>query len=238
MRYPGTQTAWALALLNMLPDQLKPIYFSRTERLRKNPEFEIVNSARLTEYLESQSWYWFHGDGYQLSAGYDTDGIGNVLLIASRASVFSQLPKWFSNIQNFLYYANAGVPAEYEHRNGFELVVPGTGITGHGWVGRDLKKYAPGLYWLNFFSNEFEARYGFKAKELEAPTSGRLLNSTNGSMLQLYGAPTSWVERVERIDDALVVLPGFFSRKRAGVERIIETHDEIQIISELGRDWP
>lgn len=230
--------AWAMALLDSLPVTLRPVYFSRTEQLKKKPEFEIANRTRLTAYLESQSWYWFHGEGYQLSAGYDTDGMGDALLFASRASIFSKLPEWFLTIQNFLYYANAGVPAEYEHRNGFEVVVPVTGITGHGWVGRDLRHYVPGLFWLNFFSNEFAARHGVNVAGFVELTGGKLTANLNGTLLQLYDTPAAWIDWSKRVDDVLEVTPGFFSRKRAGIDRIIETHDELDLISKLGRDWP
>lgn len=230
---------WVRNLLDALPLEHRVRYFSGSERLRKHPDFDVSNKIAFDKYVGTRPWHWFHGESFKISTCDTTAGTREVHFSCSKREVGMHIiTAWIPSIANTLYYAYAAAPQEVEHRNGYQIIVTDTRVTGHGWVGRDLRRYIPGLFWINFVSHEYAALHAVNISLLPCRTGGTLTEFTNGTLLQLYDTPGSWVDHCGHVDSTLGEFPGFFSRKRAGIAHVIETSDELKLISQLGREWP
>lgn len=228
-------------LLPTIPPAFVPKYFSRSELLRKHPEFELGNRKKLDHYLNTQSAYWFHTDSLEFMFGdvicdrYEVSVSGRSLSDGRRL-----LEGWIPVLDcGGLYYATGGTPAEFEHRNGWSLTYPDGKVGAHGWVGRDYDRYVPGLYWLNYFSGEFAERHAIGFRPMQEEIGAEVQALSAGWMVRLYDAPEHWTKFKNTVDDYLFQTAGFFSKRRVVAPVAVDTPREaLDILVEIGRAWP
>jgi hypothetical protein len=229
----------ALSLLSDLPERHRPTHFSYGERLRRSNSLAVTNNTALREYLASQPAYCFHGDGYAMHIGYSQShptelGIYGTSLSKTMAFMQEALPAIGD-----IVYANAGVPDEFEHRNGVTICLSGVGGgTAHGWVGRDTSRYAPGLYWLNYWSDEYAAARAIDVEAVAARLPGRVTRTQTGCWLQLYDLPGQWTEWSGEVDDTLESTPGFFSKRRVPIPESAPPKEITGILVGITTKWP
>lgn len=238
---PSERSAdWVFDLLKSIPDRLVPEYFGRSEQLLKRPEFRVSNTIALEKYAVSTNYYWFFGRSYELMIECGGHKIPDISLFASSLSIGTQLMlEWLPRLEPRLYYVNAGVPDEFEHRNGHSMNILGVSRPAHGWLGRDIRCYVPGLYWLNYFSTEFISKHNINPPSLAERSAGQITQSAYGTTLRLYDSPASWVEWSERIDEILYTTSGFFSMRRVQLPtELLPLNESVQKMVELGRQWP
>lgn len=78
------------------------------------------------------------------------------------------------------------------------------------WVGRDISKYLPGLYWQTLLSDSMMARYGISLSDL-SDVATNILEPTKGLyIIQFYDQPDDWLA-ASRVDDLIRSIPGIFS---------------------------
>jgi len=246
-RLPGESLAvspWeelARLVLRTIPPEFYPEHFGRSERRRRRPEFDVSNEEKLSEHIRRYGGVSsFFGADYELATMLDIGHLTWLLLhsrsVANGARLASE---WFPRLLDRMYYGFACAPDEHEHRNGHEMWMINNPRPAHGWVGRDIGRYVPGLYWLNLFSREFAERHKIDVSGLAARTGADLRESLDGHVLQLYDSPARWSEWSESIDDILFETPGFFSKRRVQFpEGPLEPRELTRIGGEIWKQWP
>lgn len=228
-------------LLGSIPSHSTPKYFSRTELLRRRPEYEVANSEALERYLTSQQIHWFHCDGLVIDTGANIRHRREVSLFSRSVERAARLLyDWVPSLdEEGLYYATAGAPSEFDHRNGLIVTLANhTGGVANLWVGRDYERYVPGLYWLNYFSRRFITTHGLDMEHLRQGLNADVRELRHGYLVLLYNEPGEWEQSTEQVDDFLFSARGYFSKRRVNATPSVPTMELVPLISRLGKEWP
>lgn len=70
-------------------------------------------------------------------------------------------------------------------------------------LGRDVRRYLPGVYWLNVFGSAYVHLIG--EQRIRTVPTGKVLGLGNNLMLQVYGSPEEWSTEAGRSDHEQVV---------------------------------
>lgn len=99
---------------------------------------------------------------------------------------------------------------EFEHRNHLCHRVGKNSI--ESWVGRDIRKYLPGLYWCTMISIAALDELGV---ELDALTASAISSDRLGNchLLQFYRTPDDWKSHADRLDELCESVDGVFSSR-------------------------
>jgi hypothetical protein len=112
-------------------------------------------------------------------------------------------------------FAFACLTEEREQRNRFKakLRLPSGGnISLEAWVGRDLERYIPGLYWLTLLPSELADRHDVSLSFLsEISVEATFNNGLN--VFRFYDAPESWRSAVD-VARTIASSPGIFNIAR------------------------
>ncbi|PIV31053.1 MAG: hypothetical protein COS35_03360 [Zetaproteobacteria bacterium CG02_land_8_20_14_3_00_50_9] len=102
------------------------------------------------------------------------------------------------------------------------------------WVGRDLSKYIPGLYWQTYISVDLAKEHSFdlaKACQIAEEST----DYEKGVLLRFFEDPLDWNQYAEKLDNLCLTMDGVFSIKE--VHSIISSSiNYIELCSVL-RQW-
>jgi len=101
---------------------------------------------------------------------------------------------------------------EYEHRNRVKAGPFGEVASVEYWVGRDLHRYLPGLYWLNLLTPEMMERHDLDVTELVERLSANRHCAGDSVILQLYPNPWDWLESNALVERVCATTAGIFSK--------------------------
>ena len=225
-------------LIESIPSGFEPEFFSVSERLTRTEKYSMKNAKVFYSAVLSNKARVFWGDGYVLHySRFGYVGEECQLYAYSRRIGEELIREWMANIASFSLYANAGAPAEYEHRNGYEFRISPTGRC-HGWFGRDIRKYAPGLYWYNYFSDAFAAMHSINVARLAAALKGDYARLDDGCALKLYQLSEQWHSAAHVVDDTIAATQGVFSRRGLSIPfGVVSPEESLRITSELSGKW-
>ena len=122
---------------------------------------------------------------------------------------------------------------EQQHRN--QLDVRLYAFRQQEFVGRDLSKCVPGLYWLTLLSEALAERHGVPLAKVERAA---LEHAAPGAGLHLYrfhDHPGDWRARADELDALCASLPGVFNIAEVR-ERLIGVTEEKEY-DEIVRPW-
>lgn len=225
-------------IIESIPSGFEPEFFSASERLKRSEDYSMKNSRALCSAVVSNKARVFWGDGYVLhysQCGYV--GEECQLYAYSRRIGEEFVCKWIANITSLLLYANAGAPAEYEHRNGYEFRIAPNGRC-HGWFGRDIRRYVPGLYWHNYFSDTFVTTHGIDLIRLATEFKSEYIQHNDGVFLKLYQHSNQWQDMASAVDSVISATRGFFSRRGLSIPiGVVSPEESLRITSELSGKW-
>ena len=223
----------AVRVLESLPSRIRPHRFSAGEDSEKATG-KIVDESKFKAFVAKNEYGFFlfgertrynvvlrPKDGFSNVVVDDLDGgltesdaiaVLNVLVNAGAAFAF------------------AASPDEYHHRNRYVRTLGANQF--EAWIGRDLRKYIPGIYWLTVLSNE------------HANTLATLSNNLGATVAQIdaqhvlvraFGSPNEWQRHAGRIDEWLSKQLSFFSKQR--VLHQLEGAPNIGALSEIAGEW-
>ena len=168
--FPDRIDPLAMALLlEGLPDPIRPVYFTEDEgriskqnRLEDRSRFEGCvrrNSTGFFLYSENR-------DAIDISVAVSDSGYSCVSLYLEKNQPEDLAISFLRYLApSGFVYGLACDFAELEHRNQFRVRI---GITTlERFVGRDLGRYIPGLYWVTVLSHQLLERHGVPLAELE-----------------------------------------------------------------------
>ncbi|MBT9446204.1 MAG: hypothetical protein IV086_10935 [Hyphomonadaceae bacterium] len=84
-----------------------------------------------------------------------------------------------------------------------------------GWVGRDFRKYLPGLYWLTVIPRGMQEALGLHVSHLTQVAEEALLQGEKNWLLRLYENPLEWENAATHIDEWCFNTAGCFSKRAA-----------------------
>ncbi len=97
---------------------------------------------------------------------------------------------------------------EYHHRNMYSVKMGMNQV--EAWVGRDVSKYLPGMYWITAFSEETARRIGGLPFDSVPPVEIHVLGA-GLTALVLYPNAADWQDNVECVDRFCLHHAAFFS---------------------------
>lgn len=101
----------------------------------------------------------------------------------------------------------ACMPEEREYRNRVTTI---QGMnTVESWVGRDTKRYIPGLYWITLISADLMQQHGVTVERLGKVAHEHVDLVGGQHLFRFYGRPEDW-ERSNEINDLINSQPGIF----------------------------
>lgn len=108
---------------------------------------------------------------------------------------------------------------EYYHRNLQKITLGKNDVS--SWIGRDVGKFVPGVYWCTFFSDQYLASHNLNIDQLSKISIKSIpIGEQKGStLLVYYDNPLDWQVYREKLDEFCATTEGVFSRNT--VDRLV-----------------
>ena len=192
-----------------LPAPLRPTHFSHSEKVADVCD-KVGDSDRLSAFLKrSQSGFFFVAAGltYSVRIALGKPTQCDCFLDVSPALLETFLAHMATARPIFGFSCE---PQEREQRN--RVVIKQGESVIESWVGRDLSKYIPGLYWLTLLPQGLIDRHNIPLSTLQAIAKKHHVLKGGLHLFQFYDAPEDWSS------NGLVSLPGIFNVEMARAE--------------------
>lgn len=199
--------------LQKLPQAIRPAYFGDSEN--KLNERNIVSDSQLFERFlrrNTSGFFLFGNDGCRL---YD-------IKISPREECFELYLDMSEDIEDNILpffetivwanpeFAYAADLNERKHRNRCCKIIGMNRIS--DWVGRDIRKYVPGLYYCTLFSERLIRMHDIDfARLASAALSHDELRSGEYHLLRFFGNAAAWKANAATLDDLCDCTDGIFS---------------------------
>lgn len=228
----GVDCQMVAEALRSLPQDIGPDYFCVNEGSFKRTD-RIVDTERFHLFLQNNQigFFLYSENGFCFDVASNGDSFSSVAIysdaLTSAESYLSIMRHLSQNKPIFGYLCDE---KEYEHRNRHFITIGGDQI--ESWIGRDLSRSVPGLYWMTLVSDSFLALHSVPLERLAVEAqSSEVLGDGSVRLLKFFDRPESWIEHSQRLDDACANVDGIFSRRKvdaavAGVSSYLE-FDEI-----------
>jgi hypothetical protein len=136
------------------------------------------------------------------------------------------------------YYGFGCRYVERFHRNLFKVDLWGDGRFATSQLGQDIRKYIPGLYWMNYFSNSLLKKYPIGIDAIAKDTGGSVQRLRHGVLLGLYDSPADWESRRDVVDGILEQSEYFFSMRRVAEPGHLTPAEMCRYLEKLSKEWP
>ncbi|MCK6499053.1 MAG: hypothetical protein L6Q38_06185 [Nitrospira sp.] len=208
--------SWLDESMAELPEEIRPTHFGNEQRIRRKALNAIADRERFDHFRSKKQGggFFLHGDRISvLLSPYPGAVPSSIWVSMSKGD-----PRFVRHASTFLasfarhgaVWGFAGEWDEYTARNQYRIVYVDRGSC-TGLVGRDFRRYVPGLYWLNYFSNDYVRRMEIEVEALAARLGGIVTPITEGKILRLYEAPSDWTARRREVEDVIHQTKNFFS---------------------------
>lgn len=192
-----------------LPGKLRPTHHSMGEGERRTP---IGDVGRFLDSLSDGLGPFLRGRNAAYMVGTDGEKVSCQLKVEPPLAVA------------FLECMAAENPAfgfacaweELVHRN--QVVVKTSVGTSETFLGRNLDKWIPGLYWLTLLPEALAERHGVPLAEVEAGALERASLGDGQRLFRFYDHPKDWCANSQTLDSLCASLPGVFDIAEARSE--------------------
>lgn len=225
--------------LRSLPEAIRPVYFAEDEG--KIPKAnKLTDEARFQSFLkENPLGFFLYTEGKKVSIDVSvpiTIGHVTLTLYLDDGVLDEIIVVFFRNMAS--YKPLFGYACEYEeyiHRNRHFITIGKNHI--ESWIGRDLDKYIPGVYWYTLFSDRLLKKHhiNFDVLAVEAVLF-EALGDGSLHLLKFFGRPKDWRENANHLDDLCVQIDGVFSKRV--VEVAMTKVTSYLEYDDLIRNWP
>ncbi len=204
----------AVSSLNDLSSPVKPLYYGEDEN-KFSPNDRLEDIERFNDFKkDNECGYLLFSKNccYNVSTNrfghaeifVDLEITKNGLNIAHAQEIIDCVR------EHGLVFGFASDKNEYFHRNQLSFSRSYGDVT--TWVGRDLRKYLPGFYWLTAISEIIAIQHGLDLGKLPNdiqifPAEGK----TQCKMFRFYENPWQWKKYKKQIDDLCEEMKGVFS---------------------------
>jgi hypothetical protein len=242
--------------LKELPEPIRPVYFAADEGRIKKAD-KLTDEKRFHAFLKENALGFFlyteNNSSYDISTssvGYAHVGLYATSEVQNDCAVY--FLKRMAELNPVFGYAcdyqeqtpdstgsyvlsNGDSIGEYYHRNRHYFTIGKNHI--ESWIGRDLDKYIPGVYWLTLLSDDMLARHGVNVADLLSETvANETLENRSIHLLRFFDKPEDWRENAVRLDNLCERINGIFSRRavdKALANKVVNYLEYSEII----RNW-
>lgn len=239
---PDDLRRWASACPDVLPGRYHPEKFGTHEVPRKSNSWPMTDRAKYEELLIRHNGCFLHGKGWMID-----------LTISSSSNVASTCILWLKSYSSYhlesilhvvqslaqhnCYYAFGASWAEYRARNGYTTM--GLLGRGEGWAGRAFRRYVPGLYWLNYFSQQYTREMCIPLDSIVSELGAAQMVLSDGVLLRLYEHPERWTEFEPSVAAYLRTHQPFFSISSVKMpDRLLGPREDLEWSRQIHKDWP
>jgi hypothetical protein len=192
-----------------LPEAIRPTHFGESED-EKGPRFSLSGKGAkggLQQRAHSGYFLFTNQTVYTVSPSDN----GAELFVSNEQGQLTgpELNSLMRSLRDHgLKFGFVAEWEEYLHRNRFIYELPNGKV--QSWVGRDLSKYLPGLYWTNVLSNELAHRFGIE--DCRLPSDAQILDFGSGYFsCRLFDRANDWTAYASQIDVLCEKNPHIFS---------------------------
>lgn len=215
-----------------LPSAFRPIFFSEEESLKSRDD-QLADEQRFREFRDrNPAGFFLFSESCLYNFFINRKGYSVALVYLEDRRLYSEIPILFGAVaEASSIFGYACDSEEYDHRNRYYITIGMNQI--EDWIGRDLEKYIPGVYWYTLFSDELLSKHGVDLAGLTAEAiSTETLGDGSLHLLKFFENPEDWKENAERLDKLCERTDGVFSRKSvetavSGVSNYLEYDDII-----------
>jgi hypothetical protein len=230
---PQQHVEAALRILQSLPSQLRPSRFS-SEEDESEAKGQVSDVAQFSTFAAKNAYGFFL---FSERARYNIvlrpkDGFCNLVadplgddLAESEAVLILKAVASAGSV--FAFAAN---PEEYHHRNRYVRTLGANQF--EAWIGRDLRKYLPGIYWLTVLSKAHSEAVARLTATLAATVTQM---DSEHWLIKAFENPNNWQQHAARLDEWCGKQPDFFSKQR--VESQLDEAPNLGALSELVGQW-
>ena len=215
-----------VATLCSLSGKLRPTHHSMGEGERRTP---IEDVDRFLDSLSGGLGPFLRGRNAAYMVGTDGEKIDCQLKVEPPLAV-AFLERMAAENPAFGF---ACAWEELVHRN--QVVVKTTVGTSENFLGQNLDKWIPGLYWLTLLPEALAERHGVPLAEVEAVALEQASLGDGQRLFRLYDHPGDWCANSQTLDGLCASLPGVFNIAEARSE--LEDIDDFWALREAYRRW-
>jgi len=202
----------ALAAFLSLPPGLAPGHFTSDEREPESESNSLANPEKFLVFVSnSKSGFFLKGAGLTYS----------IRLVAEKAAIcdcFLDVEPRLA-VEFLAHMAEADpafgfacLPEERERRN---RVILRFGVnTIESWVGRDARRYIPGLYWLTLLPQALAERHAVPLSRLAEAAVEHTRLGPDQHLFRFYHEPRDWVAHESEMDGLYALCPGIFDVRK------------------------
>jgi hypothetical protein len=195
-----------LEILVGLPPKLRPIYFTSGEKARSKSD-RVDDTKRFNAFrARNTAGFGLVGPfvSYNFRRSTGLNGVCSCFIDVEPESA-QQLMILMSKARPLFGFACK--PEEYDQRNRVKTRLGQNSI--EAWVGRDIRKYIPGLYWLTLVPEPLLKQHHVPLSALTATAAEHLKLENGQHLLRFYPRPEDW-ETVGKVAELCSNVPGIF----------------------------
>lgn len=132
-----------------------------------------------------------------------------------------------------LCYAYACQFEEREHQN--RITAKKSYGTEEIWVGRDYRRYLPGLYWLNLIPKTLLEMHKIPLPAISSIAESCELIGEKNYLVQLYPSSETWRQRAEKVNTWRKAATGVFEKTAA--QRMLDDAKTFMETSDVSIEW-
>jgi hypothetical protein len=223
-----------VTLLSSLPPHQQPTRFGLEENAGRRSR-RVANAERFARFLSRGSGaYFLFADACRFSVFPNRFPGYAALLVEPTTKLSDEDARKLTNslVDRGAVFALACADEEYEASNRYERTIGDNSV--EAWVGRDLTRYLPGLYWHTVLHREFAGGVDLAALTEVAYT----VDEYGDEFLQVDMAreSTNWHNWRHSVDEVLRVSDGVFSLSQ--VRGDLDNAKDLIVLFDVLDLWP
>ncbi len=128
------------------------------------------------------------------------------------------------------YYVHGGTFEEYYSKNKVKIELNGSSV--ETWIGRNLNKYLPGVFWVNFISHVYAKNINLDVEKLAILFGVEIIRRRNGYLFKTAESANNWVS-VEETHEKTKKFKQVFSRLNIDLSGM-DGLNQFEILDKLG----
>jgi len=198
--FDGDYLGDAVTRISTLPEAIRPTHFSAGEKVEDKANL-LSNAARFGAFMKR------HETGFFLMGAEVLYNVSIKGKLPSTIAAYCDSAALALHAETMLGALSQARPVfgfvadqrEYHHRNRLAVSLGNNKV--EAWVGRDVNRYVPGIYWITLLSDALCRRHGLETRHLVQELGAECLPLGEcQTVLKLYNQPEDWEKHVEQVD--------------------------------------
>jgi len=215
-------------------DSCNVITIGSSER-KQNSDTLLYNAGQVTNFInENTEGFFLHSNEGLYDVSLQKDSFSTICFfpkVALKEEILLEIIKAYISADSAFGYA--AECEEHEYRNRIRIEVAGSEI--ESWVGRNLSKYLPGLYYLTFISKKQAEEKSIEIESLKINSISYIDMPNQAVLFKFYENSTLWTKNKEKIDQICRSERGVFCKDE--VEQCASKAENVMDFIMKTREW-